>query len=88
MVIDVCCWVIKFIFYVFYVIQLDWIIYYGCKYVVYGDDIIFDGSGEDCYCFVKVVDWFKVVKWMLSIFIIDLVGRMLFCMRGYFIKLL
>lgn len=83
---DACRWVTKSIPYAPYVTQLDWITHYGCKYVVHGDDITSDGSGEDCYRFVKAADRFKVVKRTPSISTTDLVGRMLLCTRGHFIK--
>ncbi|KAK0651556.1 hypothetical protein B0T16DRAFT_404168 [Cercophora newfieldiana] len=83
---DACRWVTKSIPYAPYVTQLDWISHYGCKYVVHGDDITSDGSGEDCYRFVKAADRFKVVKRTPSISTTDLVGRMLLCTRGHFIK--
>ncbi|KAK0671761.1 putative ethanolamine-phosphate cytidylyltransferase [Cercophora samala] len=83
---DACRWVTKSIAYAPYVTQLDWITHYGCKYVVHGDDITSDGSGEDCYRFVKAADRFKVVKRTPSISTTDLVGRMLLCTRGHFIK--
>ncbi|KAK4191475.1 hypothetical protein QBC35DRAFT_487312 [Podospora australis] len=83
---DACRWVTKSIPYAPYVTQLDWISHFGCKYVVHGDDITSDGSGEDCYRFVKAADRFKVVKRTPSISTTDLVGRMLLCTRGHFIK--
>lgn len=69
-----------------YVTQLDWISHFGCKYVVHGDDITSDSSGEDCYRFVKAANRFKVVKRTPSISTTDLVGRMLLCTKGHFIK--
>lgn len=69
-----------------YVTRLDWISHFGCKYVVHGDDITSDSSGEDCYRFVKAANRFKVVKRTPSISTTDLVGRMLLCTRGHFIK--
>lgn len=69
-----------------YVTQLDFISHFGCKYVVHGDDITSDSSGEDCYRFVKAAGRFKVVKRTPSISTTDLVGRMLLCTRGHFIK--
>jgi len=83
---DACRWVTKSIPYAPYVTQLDWISHYGCKYVVHGDDITSDGSGEDCYRFVKAADRFKVVRRTPSISTTDLVGRMLLCTRTHFIK--
>jgi ethanolamine-phosphate cytidylyltransferase len=69
-----------------YVTSLPWISHYGCKYVVHGDDISSDSSGEDCYRFVKSAGRFKVVKRTPSISTTDLVGRMLLCTRTHFIK--
>ncbi|KAK1760592.1 hypothetical protein QBC47DRAFT_367614 [Echria macrotheca] len=83
---DACRWVTKSIPYAPYVTQLDWISHFGCKYVVHGDDITSDGSGEDCYRFVKAANRFKVVKRTPSISTTDLVGRMLLCTRTHFIK--
>lgn len=83
---DACRWVTKSIPYAPYVTQLDWISHYGCKYVVHGDDITSDGSGEDCYRFVKAANRFKVVKRTPSISTTDLVGRMLLCTKSHFIK--
>ncbi|KXX74179.1 Ethanolamine-phosphate cytidylyltransferase [Madurella mycetomatis] len=83
---DACRWVTKSIPYAPYVTQLDWISHFGCKYVVHGDDITSDSSGEDCYRFVKAANRFKVVKRTPSISTTDLVGRMLLCTRGHFIK--
>lgn len=69
-----------------YVTQLNFISFFGCKYVVHGDDITSDSSGEDCYRFVKTAGRFKVVKRTPSISTTDLVGRMLLCTRTHFIK--
>lgn len=69
-----------------YVTSLPWISHYGCRYVVHGDDITSDSSGEDCYRFVKAAGRFKVVKRTPSISTTDLVGRMLLCTRTHFIK--
>jgi ethanolamine-phosphate cytidylyltransferase len=83
---DACRWVTKSIPHAPYVTQLDWISHFGCKYVVHGDDITSDSSGEDCYRFVKAANRFKVVKRTPSISTTDLVGRMLLCTKGHFIK--
>lgn len=83
---DACRWVTRSISRAPYVTQLDWISHYGCKYVVHGDDITSDSSGEDCYRFVKAAGRFKVVKRTPSISTTDLVGRMLLCTRTHFIK--
>ncbi|KAJ9156118.1 Ethanolamine-phosphate cytidylyltransferase [Pleurostoma richardsiae] len=84
--VDACRWVTKSVPYAPYVTQLDWISHYGCKYVVHGDDITSDSSGEDCYRFVKQAGRFKVVKRTPSISTTDLVGRMLLCTKTHFIK--
>ena len=65
---------------------MPWITHYGCQYVVHGDDITSDSSGEDCYRFVKAAGRFKVVKRTPSISTTDLVGRMLLCTRSHFIR--
>lgn len=65
---------------------LPWISHYGCQYVVHGDDISSDSSGEDCYRFVKQAGRFKVVKRTPMISTTDLVGRMLLCTKTHFIK--
>ncbi|KAK4121384.1 Nucleotidylyl transferase [Parathielavia appendiculata] len=83
---DACRWVTKSIPHAPYVTQLDWISHFGCKYVVHGDDITSDSSGEDCYRFVKAANRFKVVKRTPSISTTDLVGRMLLCTKGHFIR--
>ncbi|SPN97707.1 related to phosphoethanolamine cytidylyltransferase [Cephalotrichum gorgonifer] len=84
--VDACRWVTKSIPHAPYVTDLDWITHYGCQYVVHGDDITSDSSGEDCYRFVKAAGRFKVVKRTPSISTTDLVGRMLLCTRGHFIR--
>ncbi|AEO57005.1 hypothetical protein MYCTH_2302666 [Thermothelomyces thermophilus ATCC 42464] len=83
---DACRWVTKSIPNAPYVTQLDWVSHFGCKYVVHGDDITSDSSGEDCYRFVKAANRFKVVKRTPAISTTDLVGRMLLCTRGHFIR--
>ncbi len=84
--VDACRWVTSFVPYAPYVTSLPWISHYGCKYVVHGDDITSDSSGEDCYRFVKAAGRFKVVKRTPAISTTDLVGRMLLCTRTHFIK--
>lgn len=84
--VDACRWVTESVPYAPYVTSLPWISHYGCKYVVHGDDITSDSSGEDCYRFVKAAGRFKVVKRTPSISTTDLVGRMLLCTRTHFIK--
>ncbi|KAI9054146.1 hypothetical protein LZ554_001317 [Drepanopeziza brunnea f. sp. 'monogermtubi'] len=84
--VDACRWVTQSVPYAPYVTSLPWISHFGCKYVVHGDDITSDSSGEDCYRFVKAAGRFKVVKRTPSISTTDLVGRMLLCTRTHFIK--
>lgn len=84
--VDACRWVTQSVPYAPYVTSLPWISHYGCKYVVHGDDITSDSSGEDCYRFVKAAGRFKVVKRTPSISTTDLVGRMLLCTKTHFIK--
>ncbi len=69
-----------------YVTQLDWINFYGCPYVVHGDDITSASGGEASSRFVKAADRFRVVKRTPSISTTDLVGRMLLCTKTHFIK--
>ncbi len=54
--------------------------------MVHGDDITSDSSGEDCYRYVKAAGRFLMVKRTPGISTTDLVGRMLLCTRGHFIK--
>ncbi|PHH49535.1 putative ethanolamine-phosphate cytidylyltransferase [Ceratocystis fimbriata CBS 114723] len=84
--VEACRWVTRSVTHAPYVTDLDWISHFGCKYVVHGDDITSDSSGEDCYRFVKAANRFKVVKRTPSISTTDLVGRMLLCTRTHFIK--
>ena len=65
---------------------MPWVTHYGCYYVVHGDDITSDASGEDCYRFVKAAGRFLVVKRTFGISTTDLVGRMLLCTKGHFIR--
>lgn len=84
--VDACRWVTQSVSRAPYVTDLGWISHYGCKYVVHGDDITSDSSGEDCYRFVKEAGRFRVVKRTPSISTTDLVGRMLLCTRTHFIR--
>ncbi|KAK7511144.1 phosphoethanolamine [Phyllosticta citriasiana] len=84
--VDACRWATKSIPHAPYVTSLPWISHYGCKYVVHGDDITSDASGEDCYRFVKAAGRFKIVKRTPGISTTDLVGRMLLCTKTHFIK--
>jgi len=84
--VEACRWATKAIPHAPYVTSLPWISHYGCQYVVHGDDITSDSSGEDCYRYVKAAGRFKVVKRTPGISTTDLVGRMLLCTRNHFIK--
>ncbi|WEW55585.1 choline phosphate cytidylyltransferase [Emydomyces testavorans] len=84
--VDACRWASKSIPSAPYVTSLPWISHYGCYYVVHGDDITSDSDGNDCYRFVKAARRFLVVKRTPGISTTDLVGRMLLCTRGHFIK--
>ncbi|KAF2759709.1 phosphoethanolamine [Pseudovirgaria hyperparasitica] len=84
--VDACRWATKSIPHAPYVTSLPWISHYGCQFVVHGDDITSDSSGEDCYRFVKAAGRFKVVKRTPGISTTDLVGRMLLCTKTHFIK--
>lgn len=83
---DACRWVTKPVPHAPYVTYLPWISHYGCYYVVHGDDITSDAGGEDTYRFVKAAGRFLVVKRTPGISTTDLVGRMLLCSKGHFIK--
>ncbi|KAL9595048.1 MAG: hypothetical protein Q9219_006671 [cf. Caloplaca sp. 3 TL-2023] len=84
--VNACRWSTKSIPFAPYVTSLPWISHYGCHYVVHGDDITSDSGGEDCYRFVKAAGRFLVVKRTPGISTTDLVGRMLLCTKGHFIK--
>ncbi|KAL9116632.1 MAG: hypothetical protein Q9187_006841, partial [Circinaria calcarea] len=84
--VDACRWSTLSVPYAPYVTSLPWISHYGCYYVVHGDDITSDSSGEDCYRYVKAAGRFLVVKRTPGISTTDLVGRMLLCTRTHFIK--
>ena len=84
--VDACRWSTLSVPYAPYVTSLPWISHYGCYYVVHGDDITSDSSGEDCYRYVKAAGRFLVVKRTPGISTTDLVGRMLLCTRVHFIK--
>lgn len=84
--VDACRWSTKSIPHAPYVTSLSWISHYGCHYVVHGDDITSDSSGEDCYRFVKAAGRFLIVKRTPGISTTDLVGRMLLCTRNHFIR--
>ncbi|KAL5332757.1 hypothetical protein BJX70DRAFT_100015 [Aspergillus crustosus] len=84
--VEACRWATKCVPHAPYVTALPWVSHYGCKYVVHGDDITSDSNGDDCYRFVKAAGRFKVVKRTPGISTTDLVGRMLLCTRGHFVK--
>ncbi|KAI9848187.1 MAG: hypothetical protein M1837_000861 [Sclerophora amabilis] len=84
--VDACRWSTQSVPQAPYVTSLPWISHYGCHFVVHGDDITSDSSGEDCYRFVKAAGRFLVVKRTPGISTTDLVGRMLLCTRTHFIR--
>ncbi|KKK16587.1 hypothetical protein P175DRAFT_0526232 [Aspergillus ochraceoroseus IBT 24754] len=84
--VEACRWVTKCVPSAPYVTFLPWVSHYGCKFVVHGDDITSDSNGDDCYRFVKAAGRFKVVKRTPGISTTDLVGRMLLCTKGHFVK--
>ena len=84
--VEACRWSTKSVPYAPYVTSLPWISHYGCQYVVHGDDITSDSSGEDCYRYVKAAGRFLVVKRTPGISTTDLVGRMLLCTKNHFIR--
>lgn len=69
-----------------YVTEPRWMDLYGCRYVVHGDDITTDASGEDCYRIVKSAGRFKVVRRTPGISTTDLVGRMLLFTKTHHIR--
>ncbi|PWW78659.1 Nucleotidylyl transferase [Tuber magnatum] len=69
-----------------YVTSPEWMDLYGTHYVVHGDDVTTDSSGEDCYRIVKAAGRFKVVKRTPGISTTDLVGRMLLCTKTHHIR--
>ncbi|KAL2010164.1 hypothetical protein VTN00DRAFT_5971 [Thermoascus crustaceus] len=84
--VDACRWASSSVPHAPYVTSLPWVSHYGCYYVVHGDDITSDSNGDDCYRFVKAAGRFLVVKRTPGISTTDLVGRMLLCTKGHFIK--
>ncbi|KAF2736441.1 hypothetical protein EJ04DRAFT_463091 [Polyplosphaeria fusca] len=86
MAVEACRWATKAIPKAPYVTSLPWITHYGCWFVVHGDDITSDASGEDCYRYVKAAGRFKVVKRTPGISTTDLVGRMLLYSKGHHIR--
>lgn len=69
-----------------YVTDPAWMDLYGCRFVVHGDDVTTDASGEDCYRIVKSAGRFRIVKRTPGISTTDLVGRMLLCTKTHHIK--
>lgn len=86
MAVEACRWATRAIPKAPYVTSLPWISHYGCWFVVHGDDITSDSSGQDCYRYVKAAGRFKVVKRTPGISTTDLVGRMLLCTKTHFIQ--
>lgn len=86
MAVEACRWATRAIPKAPYVTSLPWITHYGCWFVVHGDDITSDSSGQDCYRYVKQAGRFKVVKRTPGISTTDLVGRMLLCTKNHFIQ--
>ncbi|TQB67518.1 hypothetical protein MPDQ_005352 [Monascus purpureus] len=84
--VEACRWASHCVPHAPYVTSLPWVSHYGCYYVVHGDDITSDSSGDDCYRFVKAAGRFRVVKRTPGISTTDLVGRMLLCTKTHFIK--
>lgn len=84
--VEACRWVTSCVPHAPYVTYLPWVSHYGCRYVVHGDDITSDSNGDDCYRFVKAAGRFRVVKRTPGISTTDLVGRMLLCTKGHFVK--
>ena len=69
-----------------YVTDLDFVDKQKCRFVVHGDDITSDSSGQDCYRFVKQAGRMKIVKRTPDISTTDLVGRMLLCTKQHHMK--
>jgi ethanolamine-phosphate cytidylyltransferase len=69
-----------------YVTDPEWMDRYGCRYVVHGDDVTTDATGEDCYRIVKSAGRFRIVKRTPGISTTDLVGRMLLCTKTHHIR--
>ena len=84
--VDACRWSTLSVPHAPYVTSLPWVSHYGCHYVVHGDDITSDSTGEDCYRYVKAAGRFLVVKRTPGISTTDLVGRMLLCTKSHFVK--
>lgn len=69
-----------------YVTDPYWMDQYGCTFVVHGDDVTTDATGEDCYRVVKAASRFKIVKRTPGISTTDLVGRMLLCTKTHHLR--
>ena len=83
---EACRWATSCVPHAPYVTSLPWVSHYGCYYVVHGDDVTSDSSGDDCYRFVKAAGRFRVVRRTPGISTTDLVGRMLLCTKKHFVK--
>ena len=83
---EACRWATRAVPHAPYVTSLPFISHYGCWFVVHGDDITSDASGEDCYRYVKQADRMLTVKRTPGISTTDLVGRMLLCTKTHFLK--
>ncbi|KAI9883939.1 MAG: hypothetical protein M1823_004283 [Watsoniomyces obsoletus] len=83
--VSACRWSSAIVPHAPYVTSLPWISHYGCHYVVHGDDITSDSTGQDCYRYVKSAGRFLVVKRTPGISTTDLVGRMLLYSKEHFI---
>jgi ethanolamine-phosphate cytidylyltransferase len=84
--VDACRWSTLSVPHAPYITSIPWIDHYGCQYVVHGDDVTSDATGQDCYRFVKEAGRFLVVKRTPGISTTDLVGRMLLCTKTHFIR--
>lgn len=69
-----------------YVTDPVWMDQYGCTFVVHGDDVTTDATGEDCYRVVKAASRFQIVKRTPGISTTDLVGRMLLCTKTHHLR--
>ncbi|KAL9049022.1 MAG: hypothetical protein Q9162_007435 [Coniocarpon cinnabarinum] len=83
---EACRWVTKVVPDAPYVTDLQFVDKQHCKYVVHGDDITSDSSGQDCYRYVKEAGRMKIVKRTPDISTTDLVGRMLLCTKQHHMR--
>ena len=72
-----CKWVDEVVLDAPYNTSLEWLDYYGCKYVVHGDDISTNASGVDAYDAVKKANRMRICKRTENISTTDLVDRIL-----------